>query len=267
MPLLTPEQDALADTLTHAALDPKTANNLDALKECLDSYVVARHGFDSLGDFWEYNISDIDDPFVSGQTWEEEDDERFSNVLKAALNPDNYHGVQADMAKLLGRFVFCSNDDAQHGNPSDQWDEVLVELMDQPNYRRLDLCAAFFVEKRIDDFNRILKWQQLLYRRSLYNWLLVIDACWETQTKWRNGRFEFGTNVMNMNDDDFKIQNQGHQTWLRDQFFPKLHFLFPETPDPEEPDDKWVAYECYSGFDASPVGMHPPTVLKLEMLR
>ena len=262
MPVLTAEQDAVAQTFTDAAMAAIAANDFYALQTAVYTYFMRMHpGVDLITLFDYFNF---DDPFINGDTLGEDEDTRFRDLLFAALNPKTtYSAHQIKIVEFLGEIVcVTTRDNAFHQNRM-QWDiDVLGELMNSPSFGRFDLVAGFYAQKMSDDcFNQILDHAYFNTKRSLYNWLLVITACWDKGEPARNAYHP--TNILAMSDAWFLIADQQDNLWVKEHLS-RLHALVPSALSPTE-----QAQGCtFAGHTASSDsrGQIPTTAVKCKML-
>lgn len=271
MPLLTPDQDALANGLCGKAMQAIGANDLGVLKECLGDYGAARQNV-TVDAFWSSYQIGFDDPFVSGETYDEEEDTRFYEVVMAVLDPPGLHSpVQVDMAHTLKSFVIDCSRNVANGHDTREWDNVLGELMNRPDYERYDLIKAWLeIDSAGEAANRSLKDQTFFTTRSLYNWMLVtcalFDDDWNGVTRsWSTGNGPF---IPGMENDDLTIQANSQNYWLQSHVLPKVHALLPlHSPDNEGfvSSPTYYVFPTYEG-DSLPFGEIPLTVAKCQAL-
>ena len=262
MPVLTAEQDAVAQAFTDSAMTAIVANDFEALQTAVRTYLMRMHPGADLVTFFDYYTHD--DPFINGDTLGEDGDTRFRDLLFAALNPKTtYSAHQIKIAEFLGELVcVTTSHNAFHQNRM-QWDiDVLGELMNNPSFGRFDLVAGFYAQKMSDDFfNQILDHSDFNTKRSLYNWLLVIAACWDKGEPARNAYYP--TNILAMSDDWFWIANQQDNLLVKEHLS-HLHALVPSTLSPTEQADGCT----FAGHTASS-GSHdqiPTTAVKCKIL-
>ena len=266
MPLLTPEHDALADTWLKVTLAALKAKDPAALKAGMDAYVAARHHPTPVDVFWKYpwhytNNQEAEvleeDNFVNGATLHDEGDHRFRDVLQAALNPDDYWGVQVELAKLLGRFVLCSSNLLAWDSPQPQWEDELSTLMSQPGFKRYDLVFAFYLHKGVDVRTRVLQDQPPYDTlRSLYNWLLMVCASLDDDDQPKGARWYADpiypryryTTIYGLSDEKFRIRDQNDDEWLQGEVLPNLHAVMPCPEDSDDDEDATFATNFGGGF-------------------
>ena len=261
MPVLTAEQDAVAQAFTEFAMAAIAANDFEAFQSAVRTYLMRMHPDADLATFFDYYTHD--DPFINGETLYADGDARFRDLLFAALNPKTYSAHQLKIAEFLGELVcVTTSDNAFHQNRV-QWDvDVLGELMNNPSFGRFDLIAGFYAQKMSDDcFNQILENTYLNTKRSLYNWLLVIAACWDKGEPARNAYYP--TNILAMNDDWFWIADPKDEIWVKEHLL-RLHALVPSALSAEEEADG-----CTFAPHTASSGSHdqiPTTAVKCKIL-
>ena len=266
MSLLTPDQDALANRLCGKAMQAIRAYDLGALEECLGNYGAARQNV-TIDAFWDSDEVGFDDPFVSGETYDEEEDTRFYEVVMAVLDPPGLHSpVQVGMAHTLKWFVITCSRNIANMVDTTEWDNVLGELMNRPDYERYDLIKAWLeIRSAADGANRSLKDQTFFTTRSLYNWMLVtcglFDEDWNVSARSLSTNLKIGLTIYGMQNDDLTIQANGQNYWLQTQVLPKVHALLPLP----SPDQELFVFPPYEG-EPLPCGEIPLTVTKCQML-
>ena len=268
--MLHPAHDASATAFAEKALAAIVACDLEALRAAMTTYVRDVHGRGmTLKNYFYPDIDmKLEDAFVNGEHSEEDtDDDRFEQLVLAALNPQDapFTSRQLEIAKLMGKFVNGCENGYPYYNPA--WEIPCLRLMDTPGFVRYDLVVEFFREKSLADHNEILL-NDHPTRRSLYTKLLVLSGIWDTLTELHpeQGGFRFHGLAGKQEDFYFRITNASHNRWMSETVLPMLHAVIPEVAHEDDPMDEGPWHRNDSLSHDNSMRTLPTAVTKLRAL-